>query len=311
MFDRLIHADWSVSKHKRWAATARRHGGQWQIESAPVKVDLPSFLDEAFEHRHQRVLLGFDFPIGLPEAYCKRTDLGKFKDALSMLGTGQWKQFFEVASDPGEVSLWRPFFPQNSTRGVTRETLVTKLGVDKFDDLLRLCDRRIKDKRAACSLFWTLGASQVGKAALSGWRDVVIPSMRRGARLWPFDGPLAELAKTPGVVIAETYPADAYAVIGAEFGPGEGKRRLKDRKSKSKIILDWAKHHNVVLGEHSQNAVRSGFDHSSGGEDAFDAFLGLLMMIEVVEGRQTEATEQFMAAASSGRIGLEGWILGR
>ena len=310
MFDRLTHSDWSVSKHKRWAATADYQDGSWRIGSAPIKVSLPSFLNQAFEHRDQRVLLGFDFPIGLPEAYCRRTDLPKFKDALPMLGTGQWKQFFEVASYPDEVSLRRPFFPQKSTAGLTRTTLVEKLGIP-FDDLLRQCDRPINDKRAACSLFWTLGPSQVGKAAISGWREVVIPAMKLGARLWPFDGALAELGKTPGVAVAETYPADAYALVGAAFKPGESKRRLEDRKSKAERILDWAARHSVVLSERAQNAVRSGFKPSCGGEDAFDAFLGLLLMIEVVYGRRSEATEQFAAAALSGRIGLEGWILGR
>jgi hypothetical protein len=129
--------------------------------------------------------------------------------------------------------------------------------------------------------------------------------MKRGAKLWPFDGALAELTKAPGVVIAETYPADAYGLVGAAFKSGESKRRLEDRKSKAQPILRWAERHTVMLSELAQNAVCCGFESSSGGDDAFDAFLGLLMMIEVAAGRRPGAREQCTALA------WEGWILGR
>jgi hypothetical protein len=307
MFDRLTHADWSMSEQKRWSATAECHGNCWKIESPPSKLGCSStFLDEAFRHGDRKgVLLGFDFPIGLPEAYCKRADLPRFKDALSTLGTGRWNEFFDVASKPDEVSLWRPFYPESYEKGVTRGTLLKKLGADKFDDLLRICERRTKDKRAACCLFWTLGANQVGKAAISGWRDVIIPAVKRGARLWPFDGTLAELAKTPGVVIAETYPADAYGVVRAAFKPGESKRRLEDRKSKAKPILSWATRHGVAFSGEVKAALLNGFERSLGSDDAFDAFVGLLLMIEVAESGRPEPTE------SHPNIAWEGWILRR
>jgi hypothetical protein len=305
MFDRLTLADWSVSEQKRWSATAECHGNCWKIESPPSKVGCSStFLDEAFKHGdRKRVLLGFDFPIGLPEAYCRRTDLPRFKDVLPILGTGQWRHFFEASSRPEDISLLRPFFPQESRRGVTRAILAEKLGIP-LHALLRECERT-KDKRTPCCLFWTLGANQVGKAAISGWREVIGPAMKRGAKLWPFDGALAELTKTPGGVIAETYPADAYGLVGAAFKSGESKRRLEDRKSKAKPILNWAKRRGVMLSEQAQNAVCCGFESSSGGDDAFDAFLGLLMMIEVAAGMRPEAREHCAALA------WEGWILGR
>src|ERR1700686_4354093 len=59
MFDRLIHADWSVSAGKRWMATAARHGGTWVVEApAPVGPGA-ALLDGAFEAaKAQRVLPG-------------------------------------------------------------------------------------------------------------------------------------------------------------------------------------------------------------------------------------------------------------
>jgi len=48
VFDKLIHADWSVSPRKRWAATAARQAGRWVVE-APALVGLAAtFLDRAF-----------------------------------------------------------------------------------------------------------------------------------------------------------------------------------------------------------------------------------------------------------------------
>jgi hypothetical protein len=305
MFDRLTNADWSMSDQKRWAATAECHGNCWKIESPPSKVGCSStFIDEAFKHGdRKRVLLGFDFPIGIPEAYGRQTGFSNFRDALGFFGAGPWEQFF--ASRPGEVSLRRPFYPRSSRKGAKRATLGETLGIPSHD-LMRECERT-KHKRTPCCLFWTLGPNQVGKAAISGWREVIIPAIKRkrGARLWPFDGTLAELAKAPGVVIAETYPADAYGLVDAAFKSRESKRRLDDRKSKAKPILSWATRHGVAFSGEVKAALLNGFERSLGSDDAFDAFVGLLLMIELAESGRPEPTE------SHPNIAWEGWILRR
>lgn len=50
-------------------------------------------------------------------------------------------------------------------------------------------------RNAACPLFWTLGANQVGKGAIIGWRDVLSPALHddKGVFLWLFDGFLDDL----------------------------------------------------------------------------------------------------------------------
>jgi hypothetical protein len=87
MFDRLIHADWSKHNRKRWAATARRVGGIWEVgapERAGIFVEI---LQRAFDAAERdRVLLGFDFPIGLPEAYGDETGVRGFVDFWSFSG---------------------------------------------------------------------------------------------------------------------------------------------------------------------------------------------------------------------------------
>lgn len=307
MFDRLIHADWSVDPRKRWQATAVRRGSSWEV-SAPCPVGpIPMFVDRLFSERNiGRTLVGFDFPIGIPSAYGEKTDFADFREALSHFGEGDWAHFFDVAGQPHEVFLRRPFYPKGSQKGVSRASLVSGLGMTSFDDLLRLCERKTPERQAACSLFWTLGGNQVGRAAISGWREVVRPAVERGASLWPFDGSLAQLFARPGVVLAETYPAEAYHMFNAGLRSGESKRRRSDRASKAHAILNWAARHSVHLSDAAEAEVRDGFGEAASGEDAFDALAGLLKMIEVADGRRLEAT-----------IGLEpvlrweGWILGR
>ncbi|RYF96480.1 MAG: DUF429 domain-containing protein, partial [Caulobacteraceae bacterium] len=297
------------SKHsrKRWAATARRVGSSWEV-SAPERVGLvQEFLHQAFASAgHDRVLLGFDFPIGLPEAYGVQTGARGFVDFLDLLRTNAWPEFFEVAQRPDQISLRRPFYPQGAPKGVTRAALVAGLGVSSFNELLRASERATSYRQAACSIFWTLGGNQVGKAALAGWQEVVIPARRRGARLWPFEGTLAELAVLPGVVIAETYPAEAYRLVGAEFSRGESKRRMADRCRKAEAIFAWAAAHGVRLAPGAQQAILDGFGPLSAGEDAFDALMGLVKMIEVADGRRPEATE-----VQDRSRAWEGWILAR
>jgi hypothetical protein len=85
------------------------------------------------------------------------------------------------------------------------------VGVPLIDDLRRECEKKQAGRRAACPLFWTLGANQVGKGAIVGWRDVLAPALREGdVSLWPFDGRLLDLLKAGKIIIAETYPAECY-----------------------------------------------------------------------------------------------------
>jgi hypothetical protein len=307
MFDRLIHADWSVNAGKRWAATAERRGGTWIVQGPSLVAPGGAFLDGAFETaQQQRVLLGFDFPIGVPLAYGSQTGFRDFRELLPALGRGAWGDFFDVARMPAEIGIKRPFYPSSSNKGVTRAELTMGLSVSAFDDLLRVCERRTVHRQAACSLFWTLGGNQVGKAAISGWKDVVQPALLRGAVLWPFDGALGKLARFSGVVIAETYPAEAYRLVGAGFPPGQSKRRQADRRGKAASVLRWANRHGVSFSASAAGGLADGFGSLMSGEDQFDALLGLLKMIEVVEGRRPARTERHEAI-----IGWEGWILGR
>jgi hypothetical protein len=300
MFDRLIHADWSVARRKRWMAKAQRQLSRWAIEAPEPVGETDGLLDEVFTAAAsgRRVLFGFDFPIGVPAAYGNRVEFQSFRNLLDALGQGAWSEFFHVAETPSDIGIARPFYPATSTKGVTRSDLVAQLGVRSFEDLLRICERRTERRQAACSLFWTLGGNQVGKGALSGWQEVIRPALGRGAALWPFEGTLADLARSHGVVLAETYPAEAYYMVNASFRSGQSKRRQADRQDKSSAILAWAQRYAVDFSDSASAALSDGFGSQSNGEDKFDAVMGLLKMIEVVEGRRPEQTERSEAIAT-------------
>ena len=193
LYTRLIHSDWSTSPRKRWAAAAVKEKTSWRVE-APGRVgDIGLFLIYLREGRGL-TLSGFDFPIGLPESYGKKTGLGDFCSALNAFGRGPWSNFYNVANAADEISIFRPFYPHRSSSTARQVHLIEAHGCGSIEELRRQCERATISRRAACSLFWTLGGNQVGKAAISGWKEIICPARCLGARLWPFEGSLEALA---------------------------------------------------------------------------------------------------------------------
>ena len=256
-------------------------------------------------------LLGFDFPIGLPLAYAQRAGIRSFLAILPQLGKGKWSKFYEPALTPGEISLYRPFYPARA--GHTRQQhLVDHLGVASIDDLRRRCERPHPGRRAACPLFWTLGAQQVGKAAISGWKEVFVG---QGGSLstisfWPFSGKLGDLLAPGQLVIAETYPAEFYSHLDLEFtrrrGERSGKRVQADRRRNAAALLRWAAQAQVELLPALHTRILEGFGPSPEAEDPFDAVVGLFGMLNVVLGRRLSGEPEEEDIRN-----IEGWILGQ
>lgn len=162
MFDLLTHVDWSIAAGKRWATTARRLDGRWMVDAPRAVSDCDAFGANVVAARSgpDRRRTGFDFPIGVPESYGIRTGFNHFRGLLENAGTGQWSDFFTVATSFNEVSLHRPFYPHRSNNGAKTAHLFEGLGVETIDDLRRRCDLPTPTRRAACALFWTLGLSR-------------------------------------------------------------------------------------------------------------------------------------------------------
>ena len=140
MFERLIHADWSISPTKRWAAQAQQQDGRWQV-AMPIPVGpVPELLDRVCTAgKNERVLLGFDFPIGLPSAYGMLTGFRSFREAFPAFGSGPWSAFFDVCENGADVSLHRPFYRKRCEEAhlPTRPlNMLGRLGVGSFEPAL-------------------------------------------------------------------------------------------------------------------------------------------------------------------------------
>ena len=303
----VYHADWSSSASKRWCAKAILGADGRYTASEPATVGgLKSLLSDLRREAGEvgTVFAGFDFPIGLPAHYAKRAGISKFRDFLPKLGLGVWKNFYSVCDKPEDVSVYRPFYPNGGYTGRRKADLFQGHGVTSIEALLRRCERGGNGQKQACSLFWTLGGNQVGKAALIGWRDVLAPAIQDGSKilLWPFDGPLDSLFKPGYAVIAETYPAECYGWFSDR--PLGSKGDPENRKQFSVLLLDWAGVNNVIIDDGLRKEMRDGF--LTGDDDAFDAIVGLFGMLQICIGLRDSGEPDDETIRET-----EGWILGR
>lgn len=281
----IFHADWGTAPSKRWLARATLGvDGRYTAHAPMIIIQhenlIPSIRSEIGDN--VCALVGFDFPIGIPASYARLAGVTDFKPFLRTLGNGKWADFYNVARVPSETSVHRPFYPF-APGGKKQSHLLNAFGLDATDDLRRECEKQQASRRAACPLFWTLGANQVGKGAIVGWRDVLAPALRddEAVSLWPFDGLLHELLRPGKIVITETYPAECYGWFFAERLEGKGKIEIR-RKAGSQL-LKWANTARLELAPALAHAIEEGFPE---GDDSFDAVVGLFGMIAVVTGQR-------------------------
>ncbi len=241
-------------------------------------------------------LVGFDFPIGLPARFADRvfTGLG-FREILGRLE----KQFFNPIDVPTPE---QPFGPASSKKNACGpDELAERLSL-KREELLRVCDVR----SGAHPMFHTLGARQVGRAAIHGWSHVLRPSLKE-ISLWPFDGTLAELLEQrPGLILAEIYPAWYYGRFRrAAAHPGEetGKEKAPARQRIWREMWraacgDGAE---IFLTPSAEEWIEAGFASS----DDFDAMAGTVGMIQSLALGERQEPPPDSAIQR-----VEGWMLG-
>lgn len=305
----VAHADWSIDPRKRWMCAALRTGGGYVLSACELVGPADSLLDRLRERAGGgTVLVGFDFPIGLPLAFARRAGVAAFTDVLPQLGSGRWERFYDLAEHANEIALTRPFYPRRPG-GTSRAQLVSALGANSFAELLRRCERRTATRNDACSLFWTLGGNQVGRAAISGWREVLAPALRERPGqmgLWPFQGDLDGLLSGFPIVVAETYPAEACVHLGLT-APGRGwSKRVSADRQRCGLRVGERCADELRLSPELMQQIESGFGTDKSGEDPFDAFVGLVSMLEVVSGRRQAAPPLDDEVRR-----VEGWILGQ
>src|SRR5262249_33521362 len=147
------------------------------------------------------------------------------------------------------------------------------------------------------------GGAQVGAGAIVGWRDVIGPALNE-LKLWPFDGDLASLTATPGITVAEIYPAEAYSHLDVSIGSGTGRTktlRACRQQAAARWLLDFEAGP-IRLSAAARSWVEWGFLT----EDDFDAMAGLLSMLQIVTGQRAGE-----APYASEVRQIEGWILGQ
>ena len=311
----IAHADWSSNANKRWICLAELdQQGSYRVRIPETVGDPQSLFTELLERAAGgSVLAGFDFPIGLPSIYAERLQIRDFRAILPELGRGIWADFFEVAREKDEIGPTRPFYPMTPGKktGVRKQHhLLRALQVESITELLRECEKKTDIRPAASSLFWTLGAKQVGKAAIVGWRDVLIPALRTpeiDVAIWPFEGSLFDLISSRKITVAETYPAEACLHLGmSPPGRGWSKTNQSDRAFQGKYIWNWLCSRKIRTESRLLKMIRAGFGPSKDSEDPFDALVGLLSMLEVVLGYRPTGESCVNEIGS-----IEGWILGQ
>jgi hypothetical protein len=303
----VAHADWGINPNKRWMARATLQDGRY-VAHAPEPVGDTSTLVHRLRletNDDATVLVGFDFPIGLPIEYAKKADVQEFLALLPELGHGEWSDFYRVAERPDQISLQRPFYPQRPG-GTKMRHLLDALDMESSEYLLRRCDKAHGDRQAAAPIFWTMGAKQVGKAAISGWRDLLAPALRSpdlDVAVWPFDGTLNDLLQQRRTVIAETYPAEFYRHLELNV---RSKRDQVDRQANASTLLRWANENNIVPSREMRSTIEDGFGPLSDGDDRFDAAVGLFGMLNIVFGHRASGEPEDGATHK-----VEGWMLGQ
>jgi hypothetical protein len=296
----IVHADWSMDAKKRWMTVARPAGGGWQVAAPEPVGDLATLPDRLAARAGGAVALGVDFPIGLPRGYVRRhVQAADFPAFLA--GLRDRPGFFDVCATLDQLGPDRPFYPARGVKGMTRAAHAAALGLEGPQGLSRLCDRATAERPAGAPLFWTLGANQTGKAAITAWRDLLLPNLDRLA-LWPFAGPLAALLARHRLVLAETYPAEALRHLGLRLAGS--KRRQADRAALGPALLAALR---AMAGADAAlvEAMADGFGADAAGEDRFDSVLGCLCVLAVASCRRADHVPDDPWLSR-----WEGWVLG-
>jgi hypothetical protein len=308
----IAHADWGLKAAKRQVAVARLLDpatGQYGIESveaadpqAIARGDLRIGL--GVPNDGSGVMLGFDFPLGLPRSYAERAHVSNFLDFINDLGEPPWEDMVRPAEVRSEIGVHRPFYPYRPG-GTSRQHLTEALGLS-IQQLRRVCEGA-----DAGTLFWTLGSKQVGKAAISGW-VLLHDAFQSGCDIgvWPFDGTVEECIQSHEITIVETYPREFYRRAAPQWPMMRqrwSKRRQGDRKCWASSIISWADELEIVWADEVLAMTSEGFGSDSNGEDRFDALIGLLGMIAVAVGALGSGENLYDDSVTT----IEGWILGR
>lgn len=221
----VAHCDWGKDPKKRWMAVASRPGGGDFTAAATVMVGSTStLLDRPRGIAGQRpVLIGFDFPVGIPRAYADAAGIEFFPDFLRVVAGSAASTFFDPAVEIGDISIDRPFYPRRP-KGSKRQHLVDALGLNRWDELFRVCERGTEERSPAITAL-LVGRCAAGRAGRdAGWQEVVAPALaREDVRLWP-----STATSTPWPP-RQSHPVRAAWERSCDFGRWDGQLHVACR----------------------------------------------------------------------------------
>ncbi len=249
MFDRYMVVDWSAANRPRigrdsiWICSigvdgdSRIHNPRTRGAAREEVRDLLT----TSVRRHERVLVGFDFPFGYPRG---------FAAALGLPGLA-WRSIWdliaaEIEDDPAtnvsnrfevadrlnrrlgtRAAFWGrprdcPYRHLPATKTVTYATTYAVEGAPGLAEW-RVVEQVLRDRRHRPQSAWQLlGAGSVGSQALTG--IPVLAALRAdvalaaSSRIWPFEVGVPELPPgVPAIIYAEVWPSlyDVSAATGS------------------------------------------------------------------------------------------------
>lgn len=284
----FLSADWSKDAKKRSVHVADIHARC--IRCAERRGwNLAKLLALAREKAQRGpALIGIDLVIGLPALYWRALlhsgAHGRPSSFVEWLGgrdTGS--DFFRRIHSPSEWRIERPFFRVPSGEGGLKSF------TNKLDGGFH---RRIDAATGANPLFVVSGIpGTVGSAARAFWKELVplLRSSDRDFAVWPFEGELNELLRGRRIVLAETYPALAYAAALADDLPTTRVRISKTKRQQRSAACDrlkaarWVERERVDLGA---------LDLPPADEDAFDSHMTAAAVLRcIIEDRPLAAPD--------------------
>lgn len=280
----IVAIDWGSAPHKRQQCRAVLRGNTYVVHP-PAPVGDPAALALP-----PGGLAAFDCPLGLPAHYAARARLASFRDALTRFGRGRFGRFWEPAAVPADIALGRPFYPA-SPRGARRRHAPGLFGPRG----LRACDVAAN----AAPIFWLVGPRQVGRSAITVWRNVLLPRLPAIA-LWPFDGKLPALLASGRPVVAEMYPALLLRTLGLRV---RGKRDGQARAAAGRALLARLDGAPGLDLRGVRALLRDGFGPGGDGEDPFDATVACIALARLLCAGAVPEPPPDVAP-------IEGWILG-
>jgi len=271
---RVVGVDWSGDqgpgqRRKIWAgvwtagAGSSLKDGVVTLESGRSRVELMAWLVE-MARETPRMVVGFDFSFSYPAWFLRELGIGSAPEFWRMVADGQGERWLH--KDCEDVRFWGRVGPQrhgkkpaefcgeHAHRMLRRAETVLKVRAEIADPLAVARIAGIAPK----SVFQIGGAGSVGTASLRGMPGLLV-LRAAGFRVWPFDAPSV---KKPMAV--EIY---TRLMTGAVNKSSEAART------------------GYLAKKRRENALYAGLSRgvmakARGSEDAFDALVTALVMVE-------------------------------